>query len=73
VGAQPGAVPCPVPLTPFCIDFALSHDHQRLYLWRVVDQDRNVLDILLQSRQDKKAAMKFYRDILKDWPIFHKW
>ena len=26
------------------------------YLWRAVDQDGNVLDILVQSRQNKAAA-----------------
>jgi transposase-like protein len=64
VSAQPGAVPCPVPLTLFCIDFALSHDHQRPCLWRAVDQDGNTVDILLR-RQDKKAAKKFFRKLLK--------
>ncbi len=28
------------------------------YLWRAVDQDGNVLDILLQSRRNKAAAKK---------------
>jgi transposase-like protein len=31
------------------------------YLWRAVDQDGDVLDILVQSRRDKKAARKFFR------------
>lgn len=35
------------------------------YLWRVVDQDGDVLDILVQSRRDKKAAKKFFRKLLK--------
>jgi len=35
------------------------------YLWRAVDQDGEVLDILVQSRRDKKAAMKFFRKLLK--------
>jgi putative transposase len=35
------------------------------YLWRAVDQDGDVLDILLQSRRDKKAAKKFFRKLLK--------
>src|SRR6476660_7270189 len=29
------------------------------YLWRAVDQDSNVLDILVQPRRDKGAAVKF--------------
>jgi len=35
------------------------------FLWRAVDQDGNVLDILAQSRRDKKAAKKFFRKLLK--------
>src|SRR5258705_9339780 len=35
------------------------------YLWRAVDQDGDVLDILLQSHRDKKAAKKFFRKLLK--------
>jgi putative transposase len=33
--------------------------------WRAVDQDGDVLDILVQSRRDKKAAEKFFRKLLK--------
>lgn len=36
------------------------------YLWRAVDQDGDVLDILVQSRRDKKAAKKFFRKLLKE-------
>src|SRR5260370_33392431 len=36
------------------------------YLWRAVDQDGNVLDILVQSRRNKKAAKKFFRKLLKE-------
>ena len=38
---------------------------ERHYLWRAVDQDGNVLDILVQPRRDKKAAKKFFRKLLK--------
>src|SRR2546425_2801592 len=34
------------------------------YLWRAVDQDGDVLDILVQSHRDKKAAKKFFRKLL---------
>jgi len=34
-------------------------------LWRAVDQDGNVLDILVQSRRDKRAATKFLRELLQ--------
>ena len=36
------------------------------YLWRAVDQDGNVLDFLVQSRRCAKAAMRFFRKLLKD-------
>ena len=35
------------------------------YVWRAVDQDGDVLDILVQSKRDKKAAKKFFRKLLK--------
>jgi putative transposase len=35
------------------------------YPWRAVDQDGTVLDILVQSRRDKAAAVKFLRKLLK--------
>ena len=38
---------------------------ERHYLWRAVDQDGNVLDILVQRRRDKQAAKKFFRKLLK--------
>ncbi len=36
------------------------------YLWRAVDQDGNVLDILVQSRRDTAAARRFFRRLLND-------
>lgn len=38
---------------------------ERHYLWRAVDQDDNVLDVLVQSRRNKKAAKQFFRKLLK--------
>jgi putative transposase len=35
------------------------------YLWRAVDQRGNVLDILVTSRRDTRAAMRFFRKLLK--------
>jgi putative transposase len=34
-------------------------------LWRAVDQDGNVLDILVQSRRNTKAANSYFRKLLK--------
>jgi transposase-like protein len=42
----------------------LTINGQRHYLWRAVDQDDNVLDILVQSRRNKQAAKKFCRKLL---------
>ncbi len=35
------------------------------YLWRAVDQEGNVLDILVQRRRNKAAAKQFFRRLLK--------
>jgi putative transposase len=43
----------------------LTINGKRHYLWRAVDQDDNVLDILVQSRRNQKAAKKFFRKLLK--------
>jgi putative transposase len=38
---------------------------ERHDLWRAVDQNGHVLDVLVQSRRNKKAAKKFFRKPLK--------
>ena len=38
---------------------------ERHYLWRAVDQDGHILDILVQRRRDTAAAKKFFRKLLK--------
>ena len=43
----------------------LTINGARHYLWRAVDQDGHILDILVQSRRNKKAANKFFRKLLK--------
>src|SRR3712207_8833460 len=35
------------------------------WLWRAVDQDGFVLDVLVQSRRDKQAAQRLLRKLLK--------
>ncbi len=35
------------------------------YLWRAVDQDGVVLDILVQARRDAEAAKRFFKPLLK--------
>src|SRR5918997_4788929 len=43
----------------------LAINGQRQYLWRAVDQEGNILDILVQPRRDKAAAKRFFRKLLK--------
>jgi len=59
----------------------------RHYLWRAVDQDGNVLDILVSCRRDAKAAKQFFckllnrqcvsfrvpvTDKLRSYPVAHR-
>ena len=37
----------------------------RHYLWRAVDQDGDVIDILVQSRRNRRAAERFFRNLLR--------
>ena len=38
---------------------------ERMYLWRAVDHEGEVLDMLVQSRRDSRAAMRPMRKLLK--------
>ena len=38
---------------------------ERQYLWRAVDQDGDVIDILVQPRRNRRAAERFFRKLLK--------
>lgn len=38
---------------------------QQQYLWRAVDEDGDAIDILVQSRRDRRAAVRFFRKLLK--------
>ena len=42
------------------------------YLWRAVDQDGDVLDILVQSRRDKKAAKKVLSPAIKGVAVWRR-
>ena len=46
-------------------EMVLTIRGQKHFLWRAVDQDGNVLDILVQSRRNKKAATRFFGKLLK--------
>jgi putative transposase len=38
-----------------------------VYLWRAVDSEGEVLDVLVQTRRDKWAALKLMRKLLKKY------
>jgi putative transposase len=44
----------------------VSINGRRLYLWRAIDSEGEVLDILVQRRRDKRAALKLMRKLLKN-------
>ena len=43
----------------------ISISGKRQWLWRAVDSEGEVLDLLVQSRRDKKAALRLMRKLLK--------
>ena len=45
--------------------FVTIQGRQR-YLYRAVDQDGDVIDVLVQTRRDRRAATHFFRQLLKD-------
>lgn len=38
---------------------------KRMFMWRAVDKEGEVLDVLVQKRRNKKAALKLLRKLLK--------
>src|SRR5215210_6957373 len=46
-------------------EMMISIQGRRMYLWRAVDSEGEVLDLLLQSRRDTKAALRLMRKLLK--------
>ena len=43
----------------------VSISGRRQYLWRAVDEDGDVLDILVQARRNRRAAVRFFRKLLR--------
>jgi len=37
------------------------------YLWRAVDQDREVVDVYLQTRRDGAAAKRFFKRLIRSY------
>src|ERR1039458_2396194 len=58
----------PKPHTTWHLDEAyLKIDGRMFYLWRAVDAEGEVLDVLVQSRRDRHAALKLMRKLLKKY------
>jgi putative transposase len=45
----------------------LKIDGRMVYLWRAIDAEGEVLDVLVQSRRNKHAALKLMRKLLKKY------
>jgi putative transposase len=43
----------------------VSIQGRRMYLWRAVDSEGEILDVLVQSRRDTATALKLMRKLLK--------
>ncbi|MEP0920056.1 IS6 family transposase [Leptolyngbya sp. DQ-M1] len=46
-------------------EMVVTIKRQQYYLWRAVDSEGNVLDVLLQRHRDTEAAKRFFRKLLK--------
>src|SRR3954469_19963110 len=46
-------------------EMAVRIGGKQMYLWRAVDAEGEVLDVLLQAKRDTKAARKLIRKVLK--------
>ena len=59
LGARGGEIP------PRDSPMVVTIGRHRMYLWRAVDDEGEVLDILVQSRRNKAAAVKLLRKLMK--------
>lgn len=41
----------------------------RMFLWRAVDDEGEVLDVLIQCRRDGEAALKLFRRLIHNQPV----
>jgi transposase-like protein len=46
---------------------SISIDGRMVYLWRAVDAEGEVLDVLVQTRRNKRAELKLMRKLLKKY------
>jgi putative transposase len=60
----------PKPLATWHLDEVyLKIDGRMVYLWRAVDAEGEALDVLVQSKRNKHAALKLMRKLLKKYAI----
>ena len=58
----------PKPCTTWHLDEVyLKIDGRMVHLWRAVDAEGEVLDVLVQSKRNKSAALKLMRKLLKKY------
>src|SRR4249919_2650275 len=58
----------PKPHTTWHLDEVyLKIDGRMVYLWRAVDAEGEVLDVLVQTRRNKRAALKLMRKLLRKY------
>src|SRR3979490_504027 len=58
----------PKPYTTWHLDEVyLKIDGRMVYLWRAVDAEGEILDVLVQLKRDKHAALKLMRKLLKKY------
>jgi putative transposase len=55
------------PHTIWHLDEVLKIDGRLVYLWRAVDAEGEVLDVLVQTRRNKRAALNLMRRLLKKY------
>jgi transposase-like protein len=46
-------------------EMVVSIRGRRMYLWRAVDSEGEILDLLVQPKRDKAAALRLMRKLLK--------
>src|SRR3979490_1797786 len=60
----------PKPYTTWHLDEVyLKIDGRMVYLWRAVDAEGEILDVLVQSKRDQHAALKLMRKLLKKYGL----
>jgi hypothetical protein len=65
-----GAVPDRIRSGIYLDEVYLKIDGRMVYLWRAVNAEGEVLDVLVQSKRNKRAALKLMRKLLRNRPSF---